>query len=379
VRILLIGNFAPDRQESMLRFERLLSGGFAALGHDVETWSPEPSAAGLIRYRYGGFPKYLGYFDKFVLFPRRVHIVDQANCVYGPLFAGIPRLVTCHDLLQIRASLGEIPEHPLRPHSRRYQAWILARMRRMPLAVCASTKTYGDFLRVTGLPSERARVIPNGLNYPYAPLPREEALGILQDALAERGQPGLLGEGDPRGFIVNVGGGQWYKNRPALLRIYAALRRTLVPAPRLLMVGKVLSPECTALARELGVAPDLLHLSNLSNRQLEAAYGAAEGLIFPSLDEGFGWPVAEAQACGCPVFTSNRAPMTEVGGDGAVYFDPTDPEGAAATIARAWPARAEFARRGIARTVLWDPRLMIERYLRVYEERAGAAAPLATR
>ena len=169
-------------------------------------------------------------------------------------------------------------------------------------------------------------------------------------ALAAQGQPGALPEGDTRGFIVNVGGGQWYKNRPALLRIYAALRRTLRPAPRLLVAGKPMSPETLALARQLGVDGDLLYLSGLSGRQLEAAYGAAEALIFPSLDEGFGWPVAEAQACACPVFTSNRPPMTEVGGDGAVYFDPTDPAAAAATIAAAWPDRVELARRGSART-----------------------------
>src|ERR1700722_19161330 len=100
MRILLIGNFPLDRQESMLRFGRMLSDGFKEMGHEVETWSPAPMAARLVpRYRYGGPSKYLGYVDKFVLFPRRVrerlaratasgtlpgivHIVDQANAVY---------------------------------------------------------------------------------------------------------------------------------------------------------------------------------------------------------------------------------------------------------------------------------------------------------
>jgi glycosyltransferase involved in cell wall biosynthesis len=63
---------------------------------------------------------------------------------------------------------------------------------------------------------------------------------------------------------------------------------------------------------------------NASHATLRALYSGATGLIFPSLQEGFGWPIIEAQACGCPVFTSNILPMTEVGGHGAVYIDPID-------------------------------------------------------
>jgi glycosyltransferase involved in cell wall biosynthesis len=49
-------------------------------------------------------------------------------------------------------------------------------------------------------------------------------------------------------------------------------------------------------------------------------------MIFPSYSEGFGWPIIEAQACGAPVITSNKAPMmTEVGGNAALYADPDDP------------------------------------------------------
>ena len=54
--------------------------------------------------------------------------------------------------------------------------------------------------------------------------------------------------------------------------------------------------------------------------------------IFPSLCEGFGWPIIEAQACNALVFTSNREPMTEVGGDAAIYIDPEAPDQAASII-----------------------------------------------
>jgi glycosyltransferase involved in cell wall biosynthesis len=72
----------------------------------------------------------------------------------------------------------------------------------------------------------------------------------------------------------------------------------------------------------------------VTQEQLCAIYSAAQALIFPSFYEGFGWPIIEAQACGCPVFTSNRAPMTEVGGTAAIYFDPLDEEKAAECVAK---------------------------------------------
>ncbi|WP_198660029.1 glycosyltransferase [Acidithiobacillus ferrivorans] len=74
----------------------------------------------------------------------------------------------------------------------------------------------------------------------------------------------------------------------------------------------------------------------VDNENLRALYSGAALLLFPSLQEGFGWPIVEAQACGCLVATTNRAPMTAVGGQGDIYFDVSDACGAAAAITRAW-------------------------------------------
>ncbi|HYD85393.1 MAG TPA: glycosyltransferase family 1 protein, partial [Opitutus sp.] len=73
MRVLLIGNFAPDRQESMLRFANMLTAGLVRHGHEVRTWAPEPRLVRLLpHYRYGGPAKLVGYVDKFLLFPRHV-------------------------------------------------------------------------------------------------------------------------------------------------------------------------------------------------------------------------------------------------------------------------------------------------------------------
>jgi len=222
------------------------------------------------------------------------------------------------------------------------------------------------------LPPHRMTMIPHALTFPYhrsTPSAARLAVGLM---LRERQlPPGTLEHGG-RGFLLNIGGGQWYKNRRGLLDIYAGLRQRLSPAPRLLIVGKSLAPDLVAHMHRLNLGQDVVQISNVSESQLQALYSLADGLLFPSWQEGFGLPIAEAQACGCPVFTSNRPPMTEVGGDGAAYIDPADPRGAAQQIASIWPDRASIAARGLTRSAEWNPRLMIDRYLSLY---ARIAAP----
>src|SRR4051812_14578656 len=183
MKVLLVGNLAEDRQESMRRFTDLLDAGLRRRGHETTQVAPTLRVARLVRpYRYGGLPKYLGYVDKFLLFPRTlrrhiarhrpdvVHITDHSNAVYLSATRGRPTLVTCHDLLQIRAARGEIPQQRVGAFGRQYQAWILRHLARAPRIACVSAKTRVDAARLTGLPSDRISVVPNSLNYPYAPL-----------------------------------------------------------------------------------------------------------------------------------------------------------------------------------------------------------------
>jgi glycosyltransferase involved in cell wall biosynthesis len=70
------------------------------------------------------------------------------------------------------------------------------------------------------------------------------------------------------------------------------------------------------------------------DEDLPAIYAGAQALVFPSLYEGFGLPVLEAMACGIPVAASSASSIPEVGGEAALYFDPTDTGGITATIRR---------------------------------------------
>lgn len=380
LHVLLVGNFRPDDQMSMLRFETLLAQGLERRGHRVSRAAPAPGLARLARpYRYGGWPKYAGYVDKFVLFPRRlrrlvrrlrpdvVHIVDHANAVYARHTGGVPGVITCHDLLQVQLALGRRPGPAPGRAGRLFQRWILRHLRGPACTVCVSQQTRRDFLELTGRPEDAVMVVPNGLNFPFQRQPAERARALLAPLCTRRGIPADALDS----FVLNVAGTQWYKNRAGLLAIYGRLRGLLARPPSLLLVGK---DQPLPAGGPTGV-----HATGpVSDAELEALYSLADGLIFPSLAEGFGWPVAEAQACGCPVFTSNRAPMTEVGGDAAIYFDPAVPASAAQAIADAWPHRASLSVAGRARAELWSPERMIAGYEQAYRHclaRKAAAAP----
>jgi glycosyltransferase involved in cell wall biosynthesis len=377
--VILVGNFAPDAQQSMQRFGALLERELHTRGVAVQLVAPQPRFAKLARpYRYSGWPKLLGYADKFLLFPRVLrrlarqnpaavfHIVDHANAVYLP---HLPQraVVTCHDLLQIRAALGEIPQQPVGRSGQRYQRWILRSLGRSPLTACVSSKTREDLLRLTTLAPTSVTVVPNGLNHPYR---------RLDPAIARQRIAALTTSGAPMAahepFLLNVGGGQWYKNRPGLLRTFQALRTQHGYSGRLLMVGKPFSTADAALAAELGLADAIVFASGVSNDALEALYNVAGGLLFPSWEEGFGWPLLEAQACGCRVFTSKRPPMTEVAGDGAVYFDPADPNAAAACIAAALRETPPLNAAGLTNAARFTTAAMIDGYLALYERAAHA-------
>ena len=103
----------------MQRFVELLRHGLTEAGCDVHRIQPSP-VMGRLKPGESGLGKWLGYFDRYVLFQPRlrrlvqwadvVHICDQSNSVYVPWLKGKPNVVTCHDMLAIRSALGDSSE-----------------------------------------------------------------------------------------------------------------------------------------------------------------------------------------------------------------------------------------------------------------------------
>jgi len=370
MRILLIGNYVLDRQESMQRFAVLMERELKAQGQLVRLLRPEPYLGRLLPVG-SGLGKWVGYVDKFLLFPWKlkwvkrkydvVHICDHSNAMYVKYVVQSPHVVTCHDVLAIKSALGEVPQNWVSKTGRIFQRLILDGLKAAQLIVCDSEATCVDLLRLTRRAPSSATVVYLSLNYPYLPMARDEALARLD----ERGFDGRTP------FFVHVGGDQWYKNKLGVVQIFDKLRASARPQSRLLMVGKPLSDSLVEYIATHDLKCAIVQLADLSNEDLRAAYSLAEGLIFPSLQEGFGWPVLEAQACGCPVFATGRAPMTEVGGAAAVYIDPSDATGAAEVIARALKDQEAIRQSGLTNVLRFGVAQMIEGYMGAYEKVAN--------
>ena len=374
--MLLIGNYPPDAQESMKRFATMMLSGLRDAGVNAELLLP-PAVFG--RLNKFGLGKWLGYLDKLLLFPwllhwaKRqvkgpliVHVCDHSNAFYTHGLQRTPHLVMCHDLLAVRSALGEFPGNRTGWSGRILQAMILRGLNRARHVACISEATRADVMRLTRLENSQISTIPVALNHPYSPMPAQETR-IRLESIASRA--GIPIEQITGGFLFHVGGNQWYKNRMGVLRIYLSMVKSAASAPALLMAGQAFTPEMNAFVLKHQLNDRVWALESCDNEDLRALYTTASALVFPSLAEGFGWPVIEAQACGCPVLCSDREPFPEVGGDGPIYRDPADEEGFAQAIfgLLADPeARQAQRSKGIANADRYRLKTMIAQYLDCY-------------
>jgi glycosyltransferase involved in cell wall biosynthesis len=371
VNILLIGNYAPDAQESMQRYATMLSAGLTEAGHDVALLTPRR-----VLNRSGrpaaGIWKWIGYLDKYVLSPpqlshhaRRVdivHVCDHANSIYVPLRSKVPYVVTCHDLLAVRAALGEQTDCATGFAGRQLQKRILSGLGRAAALACVSAATLRDAKRlVVGYPGKLV-VAPNALSYPYRMLDPP----IMLQRLAV-----VAGVGNPGEYLLHIGSNLRRKNREGVLRAIASVAGTW--GGKIVFAGQPLTRELHRLAEQLGIAGRIVEVIKPSDELLEALYNGALALLFPSRFEGFGWPIIEAQACGCPVICTNREPFPEVAGDAAIFCESDDHAafGNAIVVLANQTDRCETLRRlGLKNSLRYAKTLMVSRIESLYQQLA---------
>lgn len=351
----------------MQRFAALMERGLKQAGHEVRALRP-PAFIGQVHPSGEGVGKWLGYVDKFGIFPwilksatkwaDVVHICDQANSVYIRHIGSVPHVVTCHDMLAVRSALGEIPQNQIRWTGRQLQRWILKGLTEAQHVVCVSEATRRDLLRIADIPEGRVSCAYNSLTYPYSRMEEREAAIRVRKLGIDVVQP----------FLLHIGGNYWYKNRLGVLRIFSALRQ-LTPGRTfsLVMVGQPWTAEMRQFVLDHNLGNAARVLTGVANEDLRALYSTATMMLFPSLQEGFGWPIVEAQACGCPVATSKRPPMEEVAGAAAIYINPENPESAAASLRVALERVADMREACLLNAARFRSG-MVEKYLSVYEK-----------
>jgi glycosyltransferase involved in cell wall biosynthesis len=186
-----------------------------------------------------------------------------------------------------------------------------ANLRRAHRLLAISRATKNDTVRFLGIKPERIQVIYPGIDHAlFNPL---NASRIVHDCY------GISGD-----YFLYVGDPEWRKNLRGVLEALAGLPGSI----KLVIAGKR-APEDSQLRKwmeETGTAGRVVLPGFVPDEDLPSMYGHARGFLFPSRYEGFGLPVAEAMACGCPVITSNNSSLPEVAGDAALYVNPESPD-----------------------------------------------------
>lgn len=321
-QIVIIGNYKPDKQISMLQYADLLLSGLVEHGVNVLTVYPEERLGKLFSNN-----KWIGYLDKIILFRLRiksivtkllgndrkgiVHICDHSNSFYAHMIQDYPVVVTCHDLMAIRAANGEFENNSPMFSGKLLQKWIKHHLQFSDYYICDSKATQRDLHKVVPKSVNRSQVIYPGFYRNY---------NISNKNLSLSGIP--LFNTD---YILHVGSNAWYKNRLGVIKVYCQYKKEYGDQDlKCIFVGPQLDEEQVELLKENKLLDNTYVLSDVTHDDLLILYTFAKVLMFPSIYEGFGWPPLEAQSCDCPVISSSEGSLKEVVGDSGLVANWND-------------------------------------------------------
>jgi glycosyltransferase involved in cell wall biosynthesis len=225
-----------------------------------------------------------------------------------------------------------------RPADRRYLDWATGwNARRSAVVIADSEATKADLTRAYGVTPDKVRVIYLGAN----------------DALARVADPQRIAVARTRygigaRYLLYVGTLQPRKN---LARLIEAFGCRDFAGTQLVLAGKQgwLYDDLFVQVRDGGLEGRVLFPGYVADDDMAALLSGAQAFVFPSLYEGFGMPVLEAQACGAAVMTSHNSSLPEVAGDAALLVDPHDVDAIAEAMHQLITddaLRAELVRRG---------------------------------
>lgn len=281
----------------------------------------------------------------------------HSTCSYiHPDLAAFPNVLTMCDVQHLHhPEFFTSEQHAEREHLYRTSC------ERARHIICISEFTRQDIHRAYGTPLERMSTV---WIIPSRTAGRSLPVRVRQNILRR------LGVREGRYFFFPAH--PWpHKNHDRLIKAFAMAVGDMPQDVALVLTGNPFPadhPAIETIAR-LGLSESVRHLGYRSPLEISALYDGALALVFPSLFEGFGTPIAEAMIAGIPIACSNSTSLPEIAGSAALYFDPLDPADIASQLVRLateMRLRNELIAAGNARQSLFSPRQSAIRTLAIY-------------
>lgn len=183
-------------------------------------------------------------------------------------------------------------------------------LKRADALIAVSEATRQDAIRILDLAPEKIRVIHHGIAEPFFQVTEKDANEV-------KARLGL-----DRPYLLFVGTIEPRKNVELLLNAYQGLPQPVLEEFGLVLAGPPGWAQSETMARLRALPPGMRYLGYVAEPDLPGLFAGATAFVYPSLYEGFGFPVAQAMATGIPVITSNVSALPEISGDAARLIDP---------------------------------------------------------